>query len=141
MAPAPPHALASPSYGRMGNIARHAGIWGHMKDCREGDASFAAQPCKLCVAGTRNNRYFTRSRGYAPPHEGLPQPGLLEGPMLISSYVHQFVVHAENSPSGRHVLVKLDKGHGVTMTMNHSEAAALRDALSEALLSIPEGQR
>jgi hypothetical protein len=61
--------------------------------------------------------------------------------MLISSYVHQFAVHAENSPSGRHVLVKLDQGHGVTMTMNHSEAAALRDALTGALLSIPEGQR
>ena len=61
--------------------------------------------------------------------------------MLISSYVHQFAVHAENSPSGRHVLVKLDQGHGVTMTMLPSEAAALRDAISEALLRIPEGQR
>lgn len=60
--------------------------------------------------------------------------------MLISSYVHQFSVHAENSPSGRHILVKLDKGHGVTMTMNHSEAVALCDAITEALLTIPEGQ-
>lgn len=61
--------------------------------------------------------------------------------MLISSYVHQFSVHAENSPSRRHILVKLDKGHGVTLTMTPSEASALRDALSGALLSIPEGQR
>lgn len=61
--------------------------------------------------------------------------------MLISSYVHQFVVHAESSPSGRHILVKLDMGHGVTMTMLPSEAAALRDSLTEALLAIPEGQR
>lgn len=61
--------------------------------------------------------------------------------MLISSYVHQFSVHAESSPSGRHIIVKLDQMHGVTMTMLPSEAAALRDALSEALLSIPEGQR
>jgi len=36
MAPVPPHALASLYHGRAGNIARHAGIWGHMKDCREG---------------------------------------------------------------------------------------------------------
>ena len=64
--------------------------------------------------------------------------------MLISSYVVHFSVHAENAPS-RHIVVKLDQEHGISMTMNHSEAAALRDALSdalsEALLSIPEGQR
>jgi hypothetical protein len=141
MAPAPPHALASLYHGRAGNIARHAGIWGHMKDCREGDASFAAQPCKLCVAGTRNNRYFMRSRGYAPPREGLPLTGALEGKMLVSSYVNGFSVSAAPSPDGGHIVCKLDNSFGVTLIMDYSEAAALRDALTEALLSIPEGQR
>jgi hypothetical protein len=52
VAPHATHALASLI------LRARAAAWGRMKDCREGDASFATQPCKLCVAGTRNNRYL-----------------------------------------------------------------------------------
>jgi hypothetical protein len=61
--------------------------------------------------------------------------------MLVSSYVNGFSVSAAPSPDGSHIVCKLDDHFGVVFIMNHSEAAALRDALSGALLSIPEGQR
>ena len=61
--------------------------------------------------------------------------------MLISSFVQHVSVHAKNSASGKLIVCNLDSVHGTTMTMNTTEAAALRDALTQALLTIPEGQR
>jgi hypothetical protein len=61
--------------------------------------------------------------------------------MLVSSYVNGFSVSAAPSPDGGHIVCKLDNSFGVTFIVDYSEAAALRDALTEALLTIPEGQR
>ena len=61
--------------------------------------------------------------------------------MLISSFVNRPDVYARLSPDGRHIMVDLERARGVSMTLSAAEAAALRDALTEALLAIPEGQR
>lgn len=61
--------------------------------------------------------------------------------MLISSFVNRPDVYARLSPDGRHLMVDLERPRGVSMTLSLAEAAALRDALTEALLTIPEGQR
>ena len=68
--------------------------------------------------------------------------------MLISSYVTRPDVYARLTPDGRHIIVDLERARGVSMTLSAAEAAALRDALTEALdaltealLSLPEGHR
>lgn len=142
MAPVTPHALASLYRGGAGNIACHAGIWRRMKDCREGGMLLLQRSHANSAYLTHEiNDILQRHAGIPRPHEGLPNLGDLEGSMLISNFVQHVSVRAKNSSSGKLIVCNLDPVHGTTMTMNTTEAAALRDALTQALLTIPEGQR